>query len=114
MPGHWEEDLIQGKKNASAVGTLLDPTTGYLMLVKMNDATATSAVEGFSAKLNGMPLKVCNDPLFFAHLTPLMRGEHWEPHTPMTDVAALHCSNISIDQSLIMARLARLSLPHHT
>ncbi|CAM5473018.1 Transcriptional regulator (Fragment) OS=Stutzerimonas stutzeri OX=316 GN=LO50_09995 PE=3 SV=1 [Stutzerimonas stutzeri] len=26
------------------------------MLVKMNDATATSAMEGFSAALNGMPL----------------------------------------------------------
>lgn len=57
LPGHWEGDLIKGKDNASAVGTLVDPTTGYLMLVKMADATATSAVEGFSAKLNGMPLK---------------------------------------------------------
>lgn len=28
------------------------------MLVKMNDATATSAVEGFSAALNRMPLAV--------------------------------------------------------
>src|SRR5690554_4652468 len=30
----------------------------YLMLVIMNDATATSAVEGFSAALNRMPLAV--------------------------------------------------------
>lgn len=30
----------------------------YLMLVKMNDATATSAVQGFSAALNSMPLAV--------------------------------------------------------
>ncbi|WP_019716446.1 IS30 family transposase, partial [Pseudomonas syringae] len=28
----------------------------YLILVKMNDATATSAVEGFSAALNRMPV----------------------------------------------------------
>lgn len=56
MPGHWEGDLIKGKANASAVGTLVERSTGYLMLVKMNDATATSAVEGFSAALNGMPL----------------------------------------------------------
>jgi IS30 family transposase len=29
------------------------------MLVKMNDATSTSAVEGFSAALNRMPLAAC-------------------------------------------------------
>lgn len=56
MPGHWEGDLIKGKDNGSAVGTLVERSSGYLMLVKMNDATATSAVEGFSAALNGMPL----------------------------------------------------------
>lgn len=56
MPGHWEGDLIKGKDNSSAVGTLVERSSGYLMLVKMNDATATSAVEGFSAALNGMPL----------------------------------------------------------
>lgn len=56
MPGHWEGDLIKGKANASSVGTLVERTSGYLILVKMNDATATSAMEGFSAALNRMPL----------------------------------------------------------
>lgn len=58
IPGQWEGDLIKGKANASAVGTLVERTSGYLMLVKMNDATANSAVEGFSAALNRMPLPV--------------------------------------------------------
>lgn len=56
LPGHWEGDLIKGKDNRSAVGTLNDLTTGYVMLIKLRDATATSVVEGFSAALNGMPL----------------------------------------------------------
>lgn len=56
MPSHWEGDLIKGKGNASAVGTLVERTSGYLMLVKMSDATATSAVQGFSAALNRIPL----------------------------------------------------------
>lgn len=40
MPGHWEGDLIKGKDNGSCVGTLVERPSGYLMLVKMNDATA--------------------------------------------------------------------------
>lgn len=56
VPGHWERRPDQGKANASSVGTLVERTSGYLMLVKMNDATVTSAMEGFSAALNGMPL----------------------------------------------------------
>ena len=40
------------------MGSLVERTSGYLMLVKMNDATATSAVDGFSAALNCMPLPV--------------------------------------------------------
>lgn len=45
VPGHWEGNLIKGKDNASAVGILVEHTSGYLMLVKMNDATATSAAD---------------------------------------------------------------------
>ena len=58
VPGHWEGDLIKGKGNASAVGTLVERASGYVMLVKMNNATATAAVEGFSASLNRMPLSI--------------------------------------------------------
>jgi IS30 family transposase len=58
MPGHWEGDLIKGKANASSVGTLVERTSGYLMLVKMSDASATSAMQGFSAALNRMPLAI--------------------------------------------------------
>ena len=56
MPGHWEGDLIKGKNNASAVGTRVELSSGHVILAKLNDATATSAVEGFSAALNRMPL----------------------------------------------------------
>lgn len=58
VPGHWEGDLIKGKGNASAVGTLVERASGYVMLVKMSNATATAAVEGFSASLNRMPLSI--------------------------------------------------------
>jgi IS30 family transposase len=68
--------LIKGKANASSVGTLVERTSGYLMLVKMNDATATSAMEGFSAALNRMPLAMRKS------MTGRWRGTPRSPREP--------------------------------
>ena len=86
-PGHWEGDLIKGKGNASAVGTLVERTSGYVMLIKMEDATATSAVIGFSAALNRVPLK-------FARTMTYDQGKEMTRHaeiTQNTGVAIYFC-----------------------
>ena len=54
MPGHWEGDLIKGAGNKSAVGVLVERTTRLVLLAWMPDATAESALAGFTAKLNSI------------------------------------------------------------
>jgi IS30 family transposase len=37
VPGHWEGDLLIGKRNATAIATLVERSSGYAMLVCLPD-----------------------------------------------------------------------------
>ena len=54
MPGDWEGDFIKGAGNKSSVGVLVERSTRLVLLAKMEDATAASALAGFTAKLNSI------------------------------------------------------------
>ena len=56
VPGHWEGDLIIGKNNASAIGTLVERTTGYTMLVHLPDGYKPEQVsDALAAKIQTIP-----------------------------------------------------------
>ncbi len=52
VPGHWEGDLIKGARNKSQIGTLVERTTLFTVLVQMDNATAEHTAERFGQALN--------------------------------------------------------------
>jgi IS30 family transposase len=56
VPGHWEGDLIIGKNNQTAIGTLVERTTGYTMLVHLPDGYKPEQVrDALAAKIQTLP-----------------------------------------------------------
>jgi IS30 family transposase len=56
VPGHWEGDLIIGKNNASAIGTLVERSTGYTMLLHLPDGYKPEQVcDALAAKIQELP-----------------------------------------------------------
>jgi len=54
-PGHWEADLIKGARNASGVGTLIERSSRYIMLAKLDGCDAHSVLKGFTRRLRSVP-----------------------------------------------------------
>jgi transposase, IS30 family len=56
VPGHWEGDLIIGKNNKSAVGTLVERSTRYVMLLHLpDDHNANTVNAAMAAKITTLP-----------------------------------------------------------
>jgi len=55
VPGHWEGDLLVGRKHQSAIGTLVERRTRYVILCKLEGLTAENAHRGFTRKLRPVP-----------------------------------------------------------
>ena len=56
VPGHWEGDLILGAGNTSAIGTLVERATGYLILLHLDgDHTAETVQEAMCREMAKLP-----------------------------------------------------------
>jgi IS30 family transposase len=56
IPGHWEGDLIIGAHGESAIGTLVERTTGFVMLLHLPaDRTAATLAGAMTAKIPEIP-----------------------------------------------------------
>lgn len=56
VPGHWEGDLIIGKDHKSAIGTLVERSTRYVMLLHLpTDYTAASVRDALTETAQRLP-----------------------------------------------------------
>jgi len=56
VPGHWEGDLIIGEDNQSAIGTLVERTSGFTMLLALPDGySAELTRDALAAKIETLP-----------------------------------------------------------
>ena len=76
VPGHWEGDLIIGQDSRSAVGTLVERSTRYVMLLHLpGDHTAETVRTAMTAKIKTLP-------------EHLMRSITWDQGSEMAQHAA--------------------------
>ncbi|MGW7468981.1 IS30 family transposase [Streptomyces xantholiticus] len=92
LPGHWEGDLIIGKDGKSAIGTLVERATRYVMLLHLpGDHSAEAVLSALTATVQTLP-------------TQLMRSLTWDQGSEMarhgeftlaTDIPVYFCDPAS-------------------
>jgi len=55
IPGHWEGDLIIGKYNRSALGTLVERTTRTTILIPIKNREAETVAKAFAKEVKKLP-----------------------------------------------------------
>lgn len=82
VPGHWEGDLMMGRRHASALGTLVERTTRFTLLVPLQAKDATSVRQAFAREMRTLPAQVTRSLTYD-------RGKEMQEHRLFTDETAI-------------------------
>ena len=55
VPGHWEGDLLMGAENQSAVATLVERHTRYVLLAALEDGSALNVTDAIIERIGTLP-----------------------------------------------------------
>jgi IS30 family transposase len=58
IPGHWEGDLLVGHANTSALGTLVERTTRFTLLVPLTAKDAVTVRQAFAREVRTLPAQL--------------------------------------------------------
>lgn len=83
IPGHWEGDLVMGKFNTSAIGTLVERTSRKLLICKLDGRTSLDVIAAFERRLNELP-RALRSTLTYDRGSEMAQHKEFTKNTNMT------------------------------
>ena len=87
VPGHWESDLIIGKDRKTAIGTIVERTTRFAILVPLKNRTAEEVRKAFARELKKLPKELTKT---MTHDNGLEMAQH-KLFTKQTEIQVYFC-----------------------
>lgn len=87
VPGHWESDLIIGKDRKTAIGTIVERTTRFAILVPLKNRSAEEVRKAFAKELKKLPKELTKT---MTHDNGLEMAQH-KLFTKQTDIQVYFC-----------------------
>ena len=87
VPGHWESDLIIGKDRKTAIGTIVERTTRFVIMVPLKNRTAEEVRKAFARELKKFPKELTKT---MTHDNGLELAQH-KMFTKQTDIQVYFC-----------------------
>lgn len=87
VPGHWESDLIIGKDRKTAIGTIVERTTRFAILVPLKNRTAPEIRKAFARELKKFPKELIKT---MTHDNGLEMAQH-KLFTKRTEIDVYFC-----------------------